>query len=173
MRRLLWLAIVSAFPILLLSPTAALAAVPPDCAPPASESTLTGVFPAPPLSILNQPALQVTLTGTSGSFRGHIVFQPQAVPPPGLSDGCQENSRFTISDFTGTLSVSGPLAAQLFGVSPFQAIATQPIDASLEVHFGTQPSRPLLTFRSKQPVQTSFGPLRFLQIVGGHIIHTR
>jgi hypothetical protein len=171
MRRLRWLALVAALPAFLLAPTAAVAAVPPDCAPPATPSTLDGAFPAPPLSILNQPALRVTLAGLTGTFHGHIVFQPRTAPPPALSDGCQENSRFTINDFTGMLSVSGPLATQLFGVSPFQALASQPIDASLEVHFGVQPSRPLLTFRSKQPVQTSFGPLRFLQIVGGQVIH--
>jgi NAD(P)-dependent dehydrogenase (short-subunit alcohol dehydrogenase family) len=73
------------------------------------------------------------------------------------SRATQENSRFSITDFTGTLTIAGALATQLFGFSPVAVTASQPTDASLQVHFGTQPSRPLLTFRSRTPVTSPFG----------------
>jgi hypothetical protein len=156
------------------SPSAALAADPPLCQPPASISNLGGTFPGAPLVALNRPPdLQVAMIGQTGSWEGHVVFQPRPSPPPALSDGCQENSRFTITGFTGTLVMSGTVASDLFGFSPVIVTATQPTDASLQVHFGTQSSRPLLTFRSKTPVNTIFGPVRMLQIVGGQVVHAK
>src|SRR6476469_5727565 len=135
MRRLSFLLILPALLALGDGPAVALAAPSTPCAPPATEFALAGTFPAPPLPIFDRaPILQVTLTGQSGAFEGHVVLQP--VPAgQALSDGCQENSRFTVTAFTGTLTLTGTLAAQLFGFSPVVVSADQPTDASIQVHF--------------------------------------
>jgi hypothetical protein len=160
----------SAVLLVILAPFAsggmAYAASPPTCAPPATRSTLAGAFAGSPLTVLNSPLLQVQLLGASGTFRGHVVLEPVPAPPPAVSDGCKEDSTFTVSGFTGTLVASGPAV----GPVPVILTATQPIDASLHVHFGSEPSRPLLTFHSDTPVQGSFGTVTFVQIVGGQVV---
>ena len=65
---------------------------------------------------------------------------------------------------SGAVQLSGPVASQLFGFSPVVISTVSPTDAIIQVHFGTDPSRPLLTFRSQTPVNSPFGPLRLLQI---------
>ena len=145
------------------------AASPPLCTPPATQSTLAGAFAGFPLTVLNSPLLQVQLLGASGTFRGHVVLEPVPAPPPAVSDGCKEDSNFTLSGFTGTLVATGPAV----GPVPVNLTATQPIDASLHVHFGPEPSRPLLTFQSDTPVQGSFGTVTFVQIVGGQVVVSR
>jgi hypothetical protein len=77
------------------------------------------------LVILNNPLLAATLTGLSGAFHGHIVFQPIPVPSPSISDGCQENSRFTVEDFTGSLDLTGPAVAQLIGLDGADRLTLQ------------------------------------------------
>ncbi len=154
----------------------ALAAQAPPCGPSATQFDVAGsLTPGTPLPILSNPAspLQVALVGIAGTFQGHIVFTPLSAPPPAISDGCQENSRFTVEGFIGSVVVTGPLAGALFGADPhFLLSTTQPTNASLQVHFGPQPSKPVLTFHSDPPVlffpqagQPGV-PVRFLQIVG-------
>lgn len=154
----------------LSAPKGALAAQLPPCGPSATVSDLSGAFPAE-MTILNSPLLQATLVGFTGTFTGHVVFTPLSAPPPAVSDGCKENSRFTAEDFTGVLFASGPVALQLFGGSPFPVlVAEQPTDLSLQVHFGTEPNKPILTFRSTEPVLFLGQPVRFVQIIGLQIV---
>jgi hypothetical protein len=147
----------------------AYAATPPVCAPPASQTSLSGSFSNSSLTILNSPVLQVQLVGASGTFQGHVILEPIAAPPPTVSDGCKEDSEFVVSGFTGSVVAAGPA----LGPVPLVLVAIQPINARLQVHFGPELSRPLLTFRSDTPVQGSLGTVRFVQIVGGQIISTR
>src|SRR5262245_45896140 len=78
----------------------------PAACPPTQE-TVSGDFSViPVLPILNHPLLQATLTGTAGTFQGHIVFQPIPVPLSAISDGCQENSQFTVQGFVGSLTLT-------------------------------------------------------------------
>jgi hypothetical protein len=134
------------------------AATPPACAPPASQTTLSGTFATSSLPILTSPLLQVQLVGASGTFQGHVVLEPIPAPPPAVSDGCKEDSEFLVSNFTGSLVATGPAV----GPVPLVLVATQPINARLQVHFGPEPSRPLLTFLSDTPVQGSLGTVQFV-----------
>jgi hypothetical protein len=155
---------------------AALAApLPPPCGPSATPFDLAGAFPAT-IPILGSPLLQATLDGITGTFSGHVVFEPLAAPPPALSDGCKEDSQFTLEGFTGSLTATGPLALELFGSSPVTVLlTTQSTNAKLQVHFGTEPNNPQLTFRSDVPVlflvpPGQFVPVRLVQILGLQII---
>jgi len=159
----------------LVEPETAVAATPPTCAPPATQFDVAGTLsPTTPFPILSNPnsPLQAALIGI-GTFQGHVVWQPLTAS---LSDGCQENSRFTVEGFVGSVVIMGPLAVTKFGASPFVLLsATQPTNASLQVHFGDQPSKPVLTFQSDQPV-TFFGlpagpvQVQLVQIVGLDIV---
>ncbi len=169
------------------SSSLAAAADPTSCPP--MQQTVVGTFSATPvLPILNHPLLQATLTGAAGTFQGHIVFQPIPVPPSAISDGCQENSQFTVQGFVGSLTLAGDAVRALtqtaFGVesSLLKLETTQPINASLQLHFGSQSSKPLFTFRSDQPVTVQVlvgstfvpvGSVQFVQIVGGQVIQVR
>jgi len=146
----------------------ALAATPPACAPPASHFELAGAFPGS-VPTFTTPALQATLIGTSGTFEGRGVFQPKSAPPPAISEGCKENSEFTVADFQGTLLVQG----SAFGPVALSTFPGQPTDARLSVHFGPEPNKPVLTFRSKQPVSVGGVPVRSVQIVDGEIISVK
>jgi hypothetical protein len=152
--------------------TARAAATPPACNPPANVFDVAGTLaPTTPFFILSNPSspLRAFLLGT-GTFQGHVVWQPITAA---LSDGCHENSRFTVEGFTGIVFVEGPLATTLFGHSPFPLlVVTQPTTASLQVHFGDEPSKPVLTFRSNRPVLLLGQPVQFVQIVGLEIIAT-
>jgi hypothetical protein len=152
----------------------------PPRAPSARQWDMSGVTtPGTPLPILANPAspMQAALVGSAGTLQGHIVWTPLAVAPPAVSDGYQEDSRFTVEGFVGSAVVQGPLAAALFGENPHVLVlAAHPTDISLQVHFGTQPSKPLLTLRSDPPLlyfphagQPGM-PVRFLQIVGLQVI---
>ncbi len=107
--------------------------------------------------------MHVQFVGASGTFQAHVVLEPIAAPPPAVSDGCKEDSEFVVSGFTGSVVATGPAV----GPVPLVLVAVQPISASLQVHFGPEPSRPLFTFRSDTPVQGSLGTV---QIVGGQVI---
>src|SRR6266540_399848 len=87
---------------------AALAAGPSACQP--RRFQLSGDFSLTPvLPILSNSGspVQATLVGTAGTFQGHVVFQPVAAPPPAISEGCKENSRFTVTGFAGALVANG------------------------------------------------------------------
>ena len=144
----------------LLGPATARAAESPLCSPPATQQTVAGTFPG----TLSFPALHATLVGLTGSYTGHIGFEPIAAPPPALSDGCKENSRFTLTGFTGSLTATLP------GVGTVVLLTTQPITASLSLHFGTEPNKPILTFRSDRPVLLGTTPVQVIQIVGGELV---
>jgi len=152
--------------------TARAAATPPACNPPATVFDVAGTLaPTTPFFILSNPSspLRAFLLGT-GTFQGHVIWQPITAA---LSDGCHENSRFIVAGFTGIVFVEGPLATTLFGHSPFPLlVVTQPTTASLQVHFGNEPSKPVLTFRSNRPVLLLGQPVQFVQIVGLEIIAT-
>jgi len=150
----------------LLGPVPA-AAAPPSvaCGPAATTTRLAGTFPA----TLPFPQLQATLVGLTGSYTGHVVLQPVAAPPPALAEGCQENSHFVLTGFTGRLIATLP---QL-GTVVVLDTGPQPINATLELHLGAESNRPLLTFRSDRPVATIFGVVQFVQIVGGQVVHSR
>jgi hypothetical protein len=144
------------------------AETPPTCEPPASHFELAGAFPGT-VPAFTTPALQASLIGTSGTFEGRGVFQPKPAPPPAISEGCKENSQFTVTDFQGTLLVQGAAFAPV-------ALATfpgQPVDARLSVHFGPEPNKPVLTFRSAEPVSLGGVPIRSVQIVGGQIVFVK
>ena len=157
----------------------ALAAPPPQIASPATQFKLAGDLSQFPfgLPILNSPLLQASVVGT-GTYEAHIVFEPILAPPPAISDGRKEDSRFTVRNFQGRLFVAGPVAAQL-GLRQFPnpiLATTQATNANLEVHFGPGPNRPMLTLRSDVPV-IFFPPggqppvlVRVLQIVGLQVI---
>src|SRR5262245_9527513 len=87
-----------------LAPAAAGRADPTVCPP--EQTRVFGNFPGV-IPILNHPLLQATVAGTAGAFQAHLVFQPIPVAPPAISDGCQENSRFTVEDFVGSLPLTG------------------------------------------------------------------
>lgn len=168
--------IVLALVLALAGQGAALAApLPPPCGPSATPFDLSGAFPAT-IPILGSPLLQATLDGITGTFQGHVVFEPLAAPPPALSDGCKEDSQFTVEGFTGSITAIGPLALALFGSSPATVLlTTQSTNAKLQVHFGENPNNPQLTFRSDVPVlflvqPGQFVPVRFVQIIGLQII---
>lgn len=157
----------------------ALAATPPQCAPPATPVNLAGILsPISPLPILNSPGLLQAFVLGTGTFEAHIVFEPIPAPPPAISDGCKEDSRFTVYNFMGTLFVAGPVAQQLgLPQYPNPILSTiQSTNASLEVHFGPEPNRPMLTLRSDVPVLffppggLPPVPVRLLQIVGLQVI---
>ena len=143
-------------------------AAPPTCEPPASHFELTGAFPGT-VPAFTTPALQATLIGTSGTFEGRGVFQPKSAPPPAISEGCKENSQFTVTAFQGTLLVQGAA----FGPVALATFPGQPTDARLSVHFGPEPNKPVLTFRSKEPVSLGGVPVRSVQIVGGEIVFVK
>jgi hypothetical protein len=146
----------------------AFAATPPACEPPASRFELTGAFPGS-VPAFTTPALQATLVGTSGTFAGRGVFQPKPAPPPAISEGCKENSQFTVTDFQGTLLVQGAA----FGPVSLATFPGQPVDARLSVHFGSEPNKPVLMFRSDEPVSLGGVPVRSVQIVGGQIVFVK
>ena len=79
----------------------ALAAAPPLCAPPATQGVLAGTLSPPSLlPILSSPLLQAFVIGTGTfTFEAHIVMEPIPAPPPAISDGCKEDSRFTVHNF--------------------------------------------------------------------------
>lgn len=151
------------------------APLPPPCGPSATPFHLAGTFPAT-IPILGSPLLQAAVDGITGTFRGHVVFEPLAAPPPALSDGCKEDSQFTLEGFTGSVTATGPLALELFGSSSATVLlTTQSTNAKLQVHFGTEPNNPQLTFRSDVPVlflvpPGQFVPVRLVQILGLQII---
>jgi hypothetical protein len=165
------------------------AAADPSTCPPTQE-TVSGSFTTTPvLPILNHPPLlQATLAGSAGTFQGRIIFQPISVPPIVISDGCQENSRFTVQGFVGSLTLTGEAVRSItqaaFGIdsTQLQLQATEPINASLQLHFGTQTSKPLFTFQSDRPVTVQVlvgttlvpvGTVQFVQIVGGQVVQVR
>jgi hypothetical protein len=146
----------------------ALAATPPTCEPPASHFELAGAFPGT-VPAFTTPSLQATLIGTSGTFEGRGIFQPKPAPLPAISEGCKENSQFTVTDFQGTLLVQG----SAFGTVALSTFPGQPVDARLGVHFGPEPNKPVLTFRSNEPVSLGGVPVRSVQIVGGQILFVK
>ena len=154
------------------------AAAPPLCQPPATPTILAGTLnPFVPLPILTSPLLQVFVVGT-GTFAAHIVMEPIPALPPAISDGCKEDSRFTVNGFMGQLCVLGFTAVQLnLPQCPSPLLSTtQPANISIVVHFGTEPSKPLLTLLSDAPLNyfPQVGQLpvqvRFLQIVRLQVI---
>lgn len=160
----------------------AAAATPPECAPPATRSPFDLTFPAT-ITVLNSPLLQAVIAGTTGTAHGDILFVPKAAPPPAISDGCKENSRFVVTDFLGQLTLTSTVPLPFGPITlppgvPITVLATftgQPINARLGVHFGPEPSEPVITFRSDEPVLFLPGtpleqPVRILQIVGGEVI---
>lgn len=157
-----------------------------QCEPPAHRGVRTETFPAV-ITILDSPLLHVQLVGFGGSGSGRIIWQPIPAPPPAVSDGCKENTRFTVENFQGVMIATNRTGAPLTvgpitipaGAVPVVVLATtEPIDASLLVHFGParEPNKPMVTFRSDKPVlflpgtpaQTS---VRFVHLVGGAVNH--
>jgi len=158
------------------------AAAPPFCQPPATLTTIPPTTLTGPLPILGSPLspLQAFVLGT-GTYEAHIVFEPIPAPSPAISDGCKEDSRFTVYNFQGTLFVAGPVATQLYPPPlppcPCPILSTiGPTNVSLQVHFGPEPNRPMLTLRSDVPVLffppggLPSVPVRLLQIVGLQVI---
>ena len=149
-----------------LSPAPSVGAdAPARCQPAATSTTVQGTFPA----TLPFPLLQAAVVGLTGSYEGHVVFQPLAAGPPALAEGCKESSRFTLTNFTGRLIATLPQLGQVTVLDT----GTQPINATLTIHFGTEPNKPILTFRSDRPVTTIFGTVQFIQIVGGQVVQAR
>jgi len=138
--------------------------------------TITSGTPVPILANPLSP-LRAAMVGESGTWAGHVVLTPRLAPPPAVSDGYQENSRFTVKGFLGTVVVEGPVALGLFGETPHVLLmTTQPTNMSLQVHFGTQPSKPVLTLMCNPPVlyfPTAGQPgvsVRFIHIVGLKVV---
>ncbi len=129
-----------------------------------------GPFP-PPIPPNPGAGLEWALEGDAGTLHGHVVIIRETP--------FKENASFTLHDFEGSLTISGPAVVELgLGCSEISLQTIQPTDAKVQLHYGPEPSKPLFAVQCDPSIAIlcdgiPIGTVRFARIVGGQILLLR